>query len=267
MLQLSNYKNLPQVGVTSLHRSFGSAASMRGNTFMKNKFNIEELNEHRPKDSRLTAASFVQVVYRGFNSTKVLCKCVCGAEVIIFPHELLSGNNVSCGCRRREALCRKKYTHTINELRSCHYDMISRCYNLKCVNYPLYGAKGVRVCDAWLNDYQKFLDWALANGWSKGLQLDKDIIPAKLKIPPILYSPDMCCFVTPKENAGTRSSTRLFNYKGKSLRISEICELEGLKKNTFEYFINRKKKSVYQAVKLTKKTQQKNEIRSHNNLL
>lgn len=35
MPQLSHYKNLPQLGVTSLHRSSGSAASMRGKLFMK----------------------------------------------------------------------------------------------------------------------------------------------------------------------------------------------------------------------------------------
>jgi hypothetical protein len=44
MPQLSNYKNLPQVGVTSLHRSLGSAASMRGNTFM-DKISQERIKE------------------------------------------------------------------------------------------------------------------------------------------------------------------------------------------------------------------------------
>jgi len=72
--------------------------------------------------------------------------------------------------------------------------MKQRCYNKNNKNYKWYGAKGVRVCDSW-QTFANFHKWAVNNGYKKGLHLDKDI-----KGNGKLYSPESCCFVTPKKN-------------------------------------------------------------------
>lgn len=216
---------------------------------------LDQINLKRSPKSRLIAISFESVRVHGKLIRKVWCKCICGKMTLLPIRSVTTNNTKSCGCLRREFPNGKKYTHSIPKLRTCYQDMMNRCYKEECKNFPLYGIRGVIVCEEWKNSYQSFLNWSLANGWKPGLQLDKDIIPNKLGIPALLYSPEMCCFVTPKENAGTRSTTRLFNYKGKSLRMSELCELEGINKRTFEYFLYRKKKTVSQSVKLAKQAE------------
>lgn len=49
----------------------------------------------------------------------------------------------------------------------------SRCYNPKTANYKYYGAKGIGMCEEWRNDFMSFYNWCLANGWQKGLTIDR----------------------------------------------------------------------------------------------
>ncbi len=74
--------------------------------------------------------------------------------------------------------------------------MKMRCYNENYKDYKYYGAKGVKMCDEWFNDFEPFYKWAMNNGYKKGLQVDKDI-----KGIGKLYGPDSCVFVTPKINS------------------------------------------------------------------
>lgn len=52
-------------------------------------------------------------------------------------------------------------------------DMIQRCYNPRCRNYRHYGARGIRVCEEWLGGSAEFERWALENGFSRELSLDR----------------------------------------------------------------------------------------------
>ena len=36
--------------------------------------------------------------------------------------------------------------------------MKQRCYNINCTNYPNYGARGIVVCDRWLNSFENFYE-------------------------------------------------------------------------------------------------------------
>lgn len=45
--------------------------------------------------------------------------------------------------------------------------MKDRCYREKCKSYKNYGGRGIKVCDEWKNDYKKFYDWAMANGYEE----------------------------------------------------------------------------------------------------
>lgn len=74
----------------------------------------------------------------------------------------------------------------LNTLGGIHYDIMRRCYNENAVTYSSYGAKGIGVCPEWHNR-ENFRAWALANGWKKGLRLDRYDSNAD-------YSPDNCYF-------------------------------------------------------------------------
>ena len=101
----------------------------------------------------------------------------------------------SCGCH--------KNTHGLTNtvLYSRWTSMQGRCYNPDKADFNIYGAKGVTVCEEWRTNFVSFYTWAIDNGFSPELVIDKDILCDKLNISPKLYSPDTCQWITVKENA------------------------------------------------------------------
>lgn len=69
-------------------------------------------------------------------------------------------------------------------------DIKQRCYNKNNKLYSSYGAKGICLCDEWL-DYKTFEKWCLDNDWKKGLQIDRIDNSG-------IYKPSNCQFLTIK---------------------------------------------------------------------
>ena len=51
--------------------------------------------------------------------------------------------------------------------------MKQRCSNRNTPFYKNYGGRGIAVCDEWKNSYLAFRAWALANGYSDKLTIDR----------------------------------------------------------------------------------------------
>lgn len=128
-----------------------------------------------------------------------------------------------------------KGTHNLSKhpLFNVWVGIIRRCYSPKSNVYKRYGANGVRVCDEWRYNFKYFYDWAISNGWQKGLHIDKDIKARKIGIPPLLYSPEMCSIVTPKDNSNNKSNNRYIEYKGEIKTLIQWGESIGIAKSTF----------------------------------
>lgn len=75
--------------------------------------------------------------------------------------------------------------------------MNRRCGSENAHNYKWYGGKGIKVCEAWRNDYTKFRDWAYENGYVRGLELDRKNSDED-------YSPENCRWITKKTNIRNR---------------------------------------------------------------
>jgi len=73
-----------------------------------------------------------------------------------------------------------------------------RCYNKNDKAYKYYGAKGITICDEWLDNPDSFVKWGLENGYQEGLDIDKDI---KFNG---MYSPESCLFISHSENMKNR---------------------------------------------------------------
>lgn len=67
-------------------------------------------------------------------------------------------------------------------------DMKARCFNPNSCNYQYYGGRGITVCEEWL-DFENFYNWAIANGYSKDLSLDRIDNDGD-------YTPDNCRWTT-----------------------------------------------------------------------
>lgn len=124
------------------------------------------------------------------------CVCRCGTIKLLYSSSLLGDGTNSCGCWRPEKSRIKATTH--GEARTPLYGLWAgikrRCYNKNDRNYLRYGARGIVIEYApWITDYTSFRDWALVNGYEKGLEIDRRDNSKG-------YSPDNCQFITKTEN-------------------------------------------------------------------
>lgn len=78
--------------------------------------------------------------------------------------------------------------------------MKKRCYTPRHRSYSRYGGRGIVICDIWLQNPNAFYSWALDNGYSPGLQIDRIDNDGP-------YEPDNCRFATPAQNQHNTSRT------------------------------------------------------------
>lgn len=162
------------------------------------------------------------VIERAENKGKCVmwkCLCDCGNYTITNSYSLRSCATKSCGCLNSELAKQRKQKHKHCEERIYHIwkNMKQRCSNANFNAYTRYGGRGITVCDEWLNDFQAFYDWAMANGYKDGLTIDR-INNNKG------YSPDNCRWATPKEQANNRQSNHLVTFNGKTQTIAQWAD-------------------------------------------
>ena len=69
--------------------------------------------------------------------------------------------------------------------------MKQRCENPKAISFPRYGGRGIAVCTEWKNSFEAFRNWAMANGYSDKLTIDRINNDGN-------YEPSNCRWVTNK---------------------------------------------------------------------
>ena len=84
-----------------------------------------------------------------------LCWCDCGSGLSARSDGLLSGDYVSCGCKKIDQL--KIHGGTGTPEHRAWSNMIERCGTESHQNYANYGGRGITVCDLWLNSFENFL--------------------------------------------------------------------------------------------------------------
>lgn len=149
------------------------------------------------------------------------CVCLCGNFGTVDGSGLRNGHSQSCGCRNNE-LTSTRIKHGLWKHPLYHIltGMKGRCYNRKNEKYPRYGGRGITICQLWREDPEAFITWALANGWEKGLEIDRIDNDGP-------YSPDNCRFVTRKVNQRNKSNTIMVNIFDKCISIGEALDLYG----------------------------------------
>ena len=131
-----------------------------------------------------------------------LCKCKCGNNKIVLGNSLVTSLTKSCGCYNKEHSKKIHSTHNMSysKLYKVWQGMKTRCYNPKFIYYNNYGGRGIKICDEWLNDFGKFYDWTINNGYKEGLTIDRINNDGN-------YEPSNCRWITRAEqNRNQRKS-------------------------------------------------------------
>jgi hypothetical protein len=105
---------------------------------------------------RLTVVSYLRL---DKGKTVWRCACACGTIKDVRGPSLRTGNTKSCGCLSRDTVRRRSTKH--GRAKTPEYvvwlGMKQRCSNTKHIGFPQYGARGIRVCERWRDDFAAFL--------------------------------------------------------------------------------------------------------------
>lgn len=158
---------------------------------------------------------------------KVLCQCDCGNCTEVQLWSLRKGVTKSCGCYNKEIVQQMFSTHGMKGTRlyTIYRSMVSRCTYIKNQHYDRYGGRGIKVCDEWRNNPSAFFQWAVANGYSDELSIDRIDNDGD-------YAPDNCRWITQKEQVNNKSSNLYLEYNGKTKTLSQWAEFTGLRSST-----------------------------------
>ena len=128
------------------------------------------------------------------------CTCDCGNERVVLGADIRKGKSRNCGCTNRPRLGNMKRTHgeSSTRLHNIWTLMLSRCRD---TSNPTYGGRGISVCQEWTK-YETFRDWALANGYSKKLSIERVDVDGN-------YCPENCTWA----DAATQSANRRYTNK------------------------------------------------------
>lgn len=169
------------------------------------------------------------------------CHCDCGTEKAVDAGSLRSGR--SSGCIKCHPGRSNRRTH--GEKRTRLYNiwsgMKARCENPNEAAYPRYGGRGIMVCTEWRSDFVAFRAWALENGYSPELTIDR-------RENDLGYSPSNCRWRTYTEQNRNRRNHKPVMFNGKSVLISELADRYGLPADILKNRITRYGWSIEKAI-------------------
>lgn len=205
-----NYKNMTCAEIGSkIDRTERAVEHMSSNLNLIREAQIGD------KFNRLTIKNKIIEDKYGQHITYAICDCDCGKEHTVKLTFLVSNHTKSCGCLRdekaRERVIERNWKHGESDLKNNRLYRIwsamkSRCYTQYSRSFKDYGGRGIIVCDDWKKDFLIFKDWALNNGYSDDLSIDRVDVNGN-------YEPSNCRWATNQQQARNRRNNRMDTVK------------------------------------------------------
>ena len=167
------------------------------------------------------------------------CQCQCGVVVIRRSQYLRASHRIhprSCGCHHGNDTHKMTFTRPYN----IWSGMKRRCINVKDKDFRNYGARGITVCDQWVNSFEQFwLD--MQSSYQDGLTIDR--IDTNKG-----YSPQNCRWATAREQGNNTRNSHYIDTPLGVMTIANAARAYGLKKATLHARITRYKWGVEKAL-------------------
>ena len=161
---------------------------------------------------------------RGNAQWVVRCSCEDQTEFVVSGSSLTSGNTKSCGCLQKERASESSIKWKTPEEQAVirrYYHMKDRCYNPGCSDYPEWGGRGITICQDWLDHPENFVNWSLANGFSK----EKTINRINNDGP---YCQENCEWVSNSIQQNNKRNNINFEIDGETHTIGEWSVISGI---------------------------------------
>ena len=144
------------------------------------------------------------------------CRCDCGTVKAVSSNSLKMGKSLSCGCYNRDIITKHGMGRT--RLAGIWRNMRYRCENLNSTNADRYAKRGIEICKEWSNSFEAFAEWALANGYSDELTIDRIDNNGD-------YEPNNCHWVTVKEQGSNKRNNVWLTHNGETHILSEWARI------------------------------------------
>lgn len=163
----------------------------------------------------------------GKSYVRWLCRCDCGAEVLVMSGHLNESNTTSCGCALRDVLVERNTTHgaTGTPEHEIWRGMKERCENPNTKQFCDYGGRGISICDRW-GDFAAFI---------------QDMGPRPSPLHSIdridtngNYEPGNCRWATDKEQSLNKRNNILVSVGDSRMPISQAVEVIGGDKRVYK---------------------------------
>ena len=191
------------------------------------------MNKNNSLALSLVGQKFGKLTVLNINKRKkvyCICKCDCGKITQTRKDSLLNGHTKSCGCLQKDTAKKLKTKHNLVKTRIYHIwiNMKRRCVSTN----KYYGGRGIKICNEWLSDFMNFYNWAMANGYSDKLTIDRIDVNGN-------YEPKNCRWVDMKVQSNNTRKNHFVEYKNEKHTIAEWSRILGLTYDAFRYRIKR----------------------------
>lgn len=154
------------------------------------------------------------------------CICYCGNTVFVVGPSLRNGNTKSCGCIHLEHARNLNFKHgkTDTPTHQSWRGMLERCNNPSNSHYPVYGGKGIKVCERW----KEFINFVADMGERpEGHTLDR--------IDNKGYELSNCKWSTSLEQSRNTSRTYLITWNGKTKCLTDWASELNITREALRY--------------------------------
>lgn len=163
------------------------------------------------------------------NRSYWVLRCECGTEKIRLIKKVNSLKYTSCGCEFKTALSEMRKTHGMSGHPAFHVwdSMVDRCTLPTHQAWHNYGARGVTVCQRWVESFENFWE-DMGNDYQYGLSLDRKNVNGN-------YEKDNCRWITMKEQSRNKRNNILIQTEWGLITVAEAAERIGIGPSTIHY--------------------------------
>lgn len=168
------------------------------------------------------------------------CQCECGNIGEVQLACLRNGHSTSCGCEQKRRAAEAQTKHGIADKHPLYLtwkNMKKRCNYPNASEYENYGGRGICVCEEWSNSFQSFYDWAINNGWSRELTIDRIDTNGN-------YCPENCRWSNVETQMNNMTKNHYIEYNGSTYTLSTLAKHLNIPYNIVRYRLSNCKWSV-----------------------
>jgi len=138
----------------------------------------------------------------------------------------------SCGCLKAIVTSAKNKKHGMFGTKeySSYHRMKDRCFDKKNKDYKNYGARGITICDRWLNSFENFYA-DMGNKPTPKHSIDRIDNDGN-------YEPSNCRWASNIQQARNKRNNRKITINGVTKIISEWADVYGINGSTIRQRIN-----------------------------